>query len=317
MMNCDFKKAMKVVMDLSRFGNRYFDSKKPWASVKENKEECGEAMNASLQIVKALALMAWPFMPASSERILKFLGLNGTPLDHKLSGCTVPLPIGTELPEPVPVYGKVELPKEEEVKEQKKEPAAPAPAPSGPFADMRRADIRVAEILEADDHPEAEKLFRLKINVGEERQIVAGLRQFYKKEELVGRKVLVVYNLKPAKLRGLMSQGMLLAADDESLGGTTVALLRPSKDVPNGTKFNCNFDINGNEIEYKDFQKLTIKVSSIKDGKLVSEGIAIKEKGAPPKAAAVIDSGNAILLSDGNGCYAVVDREIKDGANVR
>jgi len=320
MMNCDFKKAMKVVMDLSRFGNRYFDSKKPWASVKENKEECGEAMNASLQIVKALALMAWPFMPASSERIWKFLGHEGIPLDHGLSGCTVPLPEGAELPEPVPVYGKVELPKEEDAKEQKKEPAAkeaPKDAAPVPFADMRKADIRVAEIIEAEDHPDAEKLFRLKINVGEERQIVAGLRAFYKKDELMGRKVLVVYNLKPAKLRGLMSQGMLLAADDESLGGTTVALLRPSKDVPNGTRFNCGLEINGNEIEYKDFQKLAIKVSSIKNGKLVSEDIAVKEKGAPPKAAAVIDNGNAILLSDGNGCYAVVDREIKDGANVR
>jgi len=317
MAGCDFKKAMKAVMDLSRFGNRYFDSKKPWASVKENKEECGEAMNASLQIVKALTLMAWPFMPHSSERIWKFLGLEGGPLDCGLSGCTVPLPIGTELPEPVPVYTRVELPKEEEAKEQKKEPAPAPAAASGPFADMRRADIRVAEILHAEEHPDAEKLFRLKIDAGEERQLVAGLRAYYRKEELIGRKILVVYNLKPAKLRGLMSQGMLLAADDEALGGTTVALLRPSKDVPNGTRFTCGLDINGNEIEYKDFQKVTIKVSSIKDGKFVSEGIAIKEKGAPQRAAAVIDGKDAVLLSDGNGCYAVVDREIKDGANVR
>ena len=324
MANCDFKKAMKVVMDLSRYGNRYFDSKKPWASVKTNVEECGEAMNASLQIVKALSIMAWPFMPFSSEKIWKFLGLEGTQLQSGYKGCTVPLPVGTILPEPVPVYGKVELPKEEEAKKETKPAAAAASsaapaaaAPAGPFADMRKLDIRVAEILEAEDHPDAEKLFKLKINVGEERQIVAGLRAYYKREELVGRKVLVVYNLKPAKLRGLMSQGMLLAADDEELGGTTVALLKPSKNVPNGTKFTCNLDIVGNEIEYKEFQKVKIKVSSVANEKFVSEGIAVKEKGTPPKAAAVIDSGNALLLSDGNGCYAVPDKEIKDGANVR
>jgi methionyl-tRNA synthetase len=311
MRNCDFKKAIRTVMELSRFGNRYFDSKKPWALVKENKDECGEALNASLQIVKALSLMAWPFMPASSERIWKFLGLGGTPRDHGLRACTIPLPEGTELPEPVPVYGKVELPKEEEVKEDV------TAASADKFADLKRSDIRVAEIIEAEDHPDAEKLFKLKINVGEERQIVAGLRAFYKKEELVGRKVLVVYNLKPAKLRGLISQGMLLAADDGSLGGSTVALLRPSEDVPNGTRFNCGLDINGNEIEYKEFQKTVIKVSSIDNGTFVSEGLKVNEKDAPPRAAAVIDNNDMILLSDGKGCFAVVDREIRNGANVR
>ncbi|MDR2866488.1 MAG: methionine--tRNA ligase [Methanomassiliicoccaceae archaeon] len=300
MEGCDLKKALKTVMDLSRFGNRYFDSKKPWASVKENKEQCGEAMNASLQIAKALAVMAWPFMPFSSERIWKFLGLSGTPPEHGFGACIESLPVGTELPEPVPVYAKVELPKEEAAAER---PGASKAAPSGRFADMRRADIRVAEIIEADDHPDAEKLFRLKVDVGEERQIVAGLRAYYKKEDMVGRKVLLVYNLKPTKLRGLMSQGMLLAADDEALGGSTVALLRPSKDVPNGTRFTCGLEIDGREIEYKEFQKAVINVTSINEVK--------------QKAAVITDGGERIPLSDGNGCYAVVDREIMDGANVR
>jgi methionyl-tRNA synthetase len=299
--NCDFKKSMKVVMDLSRFGNRYFDSKKPWALVKEDKEKCGEALNASLQIVKALAVMAWPFMPSSSERIWRFLGLTGSPLDHGFAGCTEPLPVGTELPEPVPVYTKVELPKED-VKEDAKKADEIESKTSGPFADMRRLDIRVAEITDAKEHPDAEKLFHMKVNVGEERDIVAGLRAFYKKEELIGRKVLLVYNLKPAKLRGIMSQGMLLAADDEALGGNTVVLLKPSKDIPNGTRFSCGLDIIEKEIEYKEFQKAVIKVTSVK-------GIGT--------AAAVFDGKESIPLSDGNGCFAIVDRELKDGAGVR
>jgi methionyl-tRNA synthetase len=314
MEGCDFKKAIKVVMDLSRYGNRYFDSKKPWALVKENKEQCGGVMNASLQIVKALATLAWPFMPSSSERIYKFLGLSGTPLEHGIGACTEPLPAGTELPEPIPVYIKVELPKEDEKAASPKTEKEVA----GPFADLKKLDIRVAEIVEADDHPDAEKLFCLKVDAGEERQIVAGLRAFYKKEEMIGRKVLLVCNLRPAKLRGLMSQGMLLAADDEGLGGNTVALLAPSADVPNGTRFNCGLQINEKEIEYKEFQKAVIKVSSIKNGKLTADGnICVKDKGAPAKAAVVIDGKECILLSDGNGCFAVVDRNIKDGANVR
>ncbi|MCL2711896.1 MAG: methionine--tRNA ligase [Methanomassiliicoccaceae archaeon] len=300
MMNCDLKKALKTVMDLSRYGNRYFDSRKPWALVKENKEKCGEVLNASLQIVKALALMAWPFMPSSSERIWKFTGLEGTPLSFG-SSYTAPLPTGAELPEPVPVYAKVELPKEEEV--QTAQPVKDAVKEASPFADMKRLDIRVGEITEAEDHPDAEKLFKLKVNVGEERQIVAGLRAYYKKEEMIDRKILVVCNLKPAKLRGIMSQGMLLAADDEQLGGTTVSLLRPSKDVPNGTKFNCGMTMNENEIEYKDFQKVTIKVTHSDD--------------AGTMAAVVIDRNEMITLSDGNGCFAVTDRKIKDGASVR
>jgi len=315
MKGCDFKKSLKVIMDLSRYGNRYFDSKKPWALVKEDKEKCGEVMNASLQIVKALATLAWPFMPSSSERIYRFLGLSGTPLDRGCKACTEPLPTGTEIPEPIPVYAKVEIPKEdatEKVQTAKQTPAAPK------FADMRNIDIRVAEVTEVNDHPDAEKLFCMKVNVGEERQIVAGLRAHYRKEEILGRKVLLVYNLKPAKLRGMMSQGMLLAADDESIGGSTVALLMPSKDVPNGTKFTCGTDINGKEIEYKEFQKAVFRVASIKNGKLmIGDGIAVKEKGAPPKAAAVIEGNECMLLSDGNGCFAVVDRDIRDGANVR
>lgn len=304
---CDFKKALKTVMDLARYGNRYFDSKKPWALVKENKNVCGEVMNASLQIVKALAVMAWPFMPHSSERIWGFLALKGSPLKGGIGQCTVPLPVGAELPEPVPVYAKAEIPKEEEgskdAAEKVQDKVQNNAAVTGPFADMRRLDICVAEIIEAREHPDAEKLFHLKVNAGEERSVVAGLRAYYKKEELIGRKVLLVRNLKPAKLRGIMSQGMMLAADDEGLGGNTVVLLKPSKDVPNGTKFTCGLDIADKEIEFKDFQKAVIKVTSV--------------KGVSAKAAVVIDGTETMPLSDGNGCFAVVDRELRDGANVR
>jgi len=299
MENCDLKKAIKTIMELARYGNRYFDSGKPWALVKENKEECGAVLNASLQIVKALAIMSWPFMPSSSERITGFMNID-KPLASGLSACTEKLSAGTELAEPVPVYTKVDIPKADEAK--KDEPAVKKDMPpAGPFADFRRLDIRVAEVVEAKDHPDAEKLFVLKVNAGEERQIVAGLRAFYKAEELIGRKVLMVMNLKPAKLRGMMSQGMLLAADDEELGGNIVVLLKPTNDVPNGTKFGCGLESNENEIEFKDFQKAAIKVF-VTDGKPM---------------ATVIDGNDKIQLSDGKGCFATVDRELKDGANVR
>lgn len=318
---CDFKKAIKVVMDLSRFGNKYFDSMKPWALAKTDKVACGSVLNANLTLVKALAIMAWPFMPKSSETIWGYLAQDGTILDAGLDSVTKPLVPGAKLPEPIPVFKKIELPKEEEeVKPEKKEEKQMEQI-TGPFADFRKLDIRVGQITWIDDHPDAEKLYQMKVDVGSEepRQIVAGLKAFYKKDEMLNRKVLVLCNLKPAKLRGLMSEGMLLAADDEEIGGTTVLLLKPSADVPTGTRINCGLDTRESRIEYKDFLKATFKVSTVDGGKFNFEGGMDIDlpAGSPSRVVAVIDDSKAIVLSDGNGCVATVDREIKDGANVR
>ena len=104
---------------------------------------------------------------------------------------------------------------------------------------------------------------------------------------------------------------MLLAADDETLGGSTVALLKPSADVPPGTRFNCGFEVNSGEIDYKKhFSAVTMKVTSRKDG------IDGADK-APEVIAAVFDGDRAIPLSDGKGTYAIVERKLIDGAGVR
>jgi len=101
------------------------------------------------------------------------------------------------------------------------------------FEEFQKLDLRVAEIKEAKDHPNADKLVVMRIDTGgEEKQIVAGLRAYYTNEELVGKKVVVVNNLQPAKLRGEESSGMLLAADT----GSDVVILVPEEDVPAGSK---------------------------------------------------------------------------------
>ena len=101
------------------------------------------------------------------------------------------------------------------------------------FEEFQKLDLRIAEIKEAKDHPNADKLVVMKIDTGEgEKQIVAGLRAYYTNEELVGKRVVVVNNLQPAKLRGEESNGMLLAADT----GSDVVILVPEKDVPAGSK---------------------------------------------------------------------------------
>jgi methionyl-tRNA synthetase len=103
------------------------------------------------------------------------------------------------------------------------------------FNDWEKIDLRVAEILEIEDVPGADKLYKLKIDLGTEtRTLIAGLKQHYQKEELEGKKIIVLCNLEPKKMKGIVSQGMLLAAvnDDHS----KVKLLTPDGDVELGAK---------------------------------------------------------------------------------
>lgn len=102
------------------------------------------------------------------------------------------------------------------------------------FDDFLKIDLRVAEIKSCEDLPGADKLYKLTIDIGEERTIVAGIKQHYAKEELIGKKIAVVANLEPRKLRGVVSHGMLLAAANED--NTSIVLLTLDKDIQNGSR---------------------------------------------------------------------------------
>ncbi len=315
---CDFKKGLKAAMELARFGNRYFDSMKPWALIKQDKEKCGMVMNSLLRIVRALSIMCWPFMPSSSEKIWQYLGYDSELKDVGYDVAS-PLPVGQVLREPMPVYKKVEISKDEPEVKVKKVPASKAVL-EGPFSAFRALDLRAGKVISVENHPDADKLYLLKVDVGEDspRQIVAGLKAFYTRDEMLNRNVIVVSNLKPAKLRGVMSSGMLLAADDEDLGGNSVLLLRPSKEVPAGTKIDCGLETSSSIIEYKDFQKVKMVVSRVDNGKLVylDKDLGSAE-GLPLRTVAVVDGESIVLLGDGSECVATVDGNIMDGAGVR
>lgn len=316
MQACDFKRGIKAVMDLARYGNRYFDSAKPWALVKEDKDACGAVMGTALHIAKALCVMMWPFMPRSSEKIWGFMGYKDTPEKAGLDAVLEPIPAGQDLVEPVPVYKKIEpekkeMPKMEEKKEQ------PQQAPAGPFADFRRMDIRVGTVVEVGDHPDAEKLYVLKVDLGEEepRQIVTNLKTIYPREQMENRRLLVISNLKPAKFRGVKSDGMLMALDDEEDGGHSVLLLKPSADVPNGTQVGCGLEISSSRIEVKHCEKVSIKVGKVVGGKVLGSDAP---EGAPQAMAYVFDGNQRIPMGDGKGCYITVDTtDFIDGAAVR
>lgn len=100
------------------------------------------------------------------------------------------------------------------------------------FDEFKKMEVKAAEVLEVKDHPNADKLYIMKIKIGEEeREIVAGIKPFYKPEELIGRQIVVVTNLEPAKIRGVESHAMLLAARDEN----TISVLVPDKPVKSGS----------------------------------------------------------------------------------
>jgi methionyl-tRNA synthetase len=226
-----FSRALKSLWELVRHLNKYIDSTAPWTLYKNQEMgRLGTAMYVILEGMRKVAVHLWPVMPSTSETMLSQLGLKfgleGTDLESETSSW-----FGLEAREEKPAEPKKAKASKEAKPAAKIEMACPECIE---FEDFAKLDLRVGTVLEAVPHPEADRLLVLKVDAGEEapRQVVAGIAEFWKPEELVGRQVVVVANLKPRKLRGMVSQGMVLAVKKE--GG--LALLGPSSEVANGGK---------------------------------------------------------------------------------
>ena len=207
------KDALREAIQLARLGNQYFDQKAPWDLLRKDRVACGTAIHVALRVVKALTLTLAPFLPFSSARLWHALGYDSDVHGQRWEEAVEDVPEGQPLRVGKPPFAKIEL--------------APKPA-TGP-AD--RFDVRVARIVDVADHPNADKLYVLQVDLGvERRQIVAGIREHYPPEALRGRKIALLVNLQPAKLRGVESNGMLLAGEDES----TVGLVNVPEDAPVG-----------------------------------------------------------------------------------
>ncbi|MBI2743769.1 MAG: methionine--tRNA ligase [Chlamydiales bacterium] len=224
------RKASSLVMELAQAGNVYFDAKKPWQANKDptRKQEMLNAIACCLECLKALAVVSFPLIPETAERLWTLLGYT-KPLTSKNWKTLIAeeIPEGRALPPPVHLFAKVEdelIQKEIEKLETLTSSATP-PAPAVPlkeqvsFDEVRKLDLRVGQILAVERIPKSKKLLKLSVDLGfEKRTIVAGIGE--KMEDLnllIGKKVVIVANLKPAALMGVESQGMLLAADT-SLG---------------------------------------------------------------------------------------------------
>ncbi|MEM2979412.1 MAG: class I tRNA ligase family protein, partial [Methanomassiliicoccales archaeon] len=303
--SCQFKRALKSVMDLAQFGNRFFDSVAPWSLLKENRERCGSVLHLNLEIVKALAIMSYPFLPRSSAEVWKFLGYDEDITSRGWSWISTPLLVGQQLREPYPLFSKVEIAED-----------------SSMFKDFEKLDLRVGEIVGISDHPNADKLYILDVEVGKRIRLVAGLKGHYPKDKLIGKQIVVVTNLQPAKLRGVESQGMLLAAEH----GGKVVLLTPHEKVPAGTKVNSGMSPSGKMLSFSEFQELKLIVGEVMDLNAVDIGkrINLDAKSAKLKKGTKVavflpseDSSHALPLFTESGVQITVDEDICKGALIR
>lgn len=224
------------IMNLARAGNKYFNDSEPWKSVKTDREECATTLNICLQTIYTLAELLSPVIPNSSEKIFKIL--NASPTKWQLSG-KENLPKGHQLGIPEILFTKIEdeiidaqINKLGKVEGEENLPKVEF-KPEITFDDFGKVDLKVAEVLEAEKVAKSDKLLKLQISYGsEKRQIVSGIAKYYKPEEMIGKKVIVVANLKPAKLMGVESQGMILAVEDGKGG---LKILEADKSLPSGS----------------------------------------------------------------------------------
>jgi methionyl-tRNA synthetase len=203
--NVKLKDALHRIMNLSKNANRYFQDNKPWELVKTDKARAGAVIGVLVSQVKDLSILIEPYLPATAAAMAKQLSTG----QGKWNELGKQLPAGQAIGQPSPLFRKIE---QKEIDALKAKFAGKKEAGAEPEFGM--LDLEVGEIKSCGKHPNAEKLFVEKVILGDgERQVVSGLAGHYLPEELVGKKVVVVKNLKPAMLRGVESAGMLLAAE--------------------------------------------------------------------------------------------------------
>ncbi|MFW6114989.1 MAG: methionine--tRNA ligase [Thermodesulfobacteriota bacterium] len=221
-----FHKALIAVWEIIGAVNKYIDTTKPWELEKTDRTRLGTVLYTTVEAIKVASVLLWPFIPQSAEKIQHQLGYQevglGLPLaDIKQWGKIKPVRAISKVP---PLFPRVRFEKERK-EEQKEKPVKVT------LEEFQKLDLRTGTIINAEPIPGSDKLLKLTIDLGEAKTIVAGLAEHYSIDELKSKQVVVLANLNPIKLRGVESQGMLLAAEDEA----GVYLLQPDKESKPGS----------------------------------------------------------------------------------
>jgi len=233
--NYQVRKSTKLIMDIARIGNRYFDESKPWVEIKENSEKASETLYVCAELLRLISIIALPIIPQSMKKLRNMMNL--TP---EITWSNIDKPVKKfELGKIEPLFSKITA---EQIREQEERLRQQADLNGKiehehkeeiSFGDFEKLELRLVKIINATKVKKSNKLMQLEIDLGgEKRQVVAGIAKVYKAKDLIGKKVAMVMNLKNRKIMGIESQAMILAAKNKE----DMALLIPDKDLPQGSE---------------------------------------------------------------------------------
>lgn len=242
-----FSYALEDIWTLVRRTNKYIDETSPWILIKEDKERLDTVLYNLIESIRIIAQLIEPFLPHTSEEIFGQIGVENKGWDSAREFGVYP--VGNKVEKKDNLFPRLDIKKELEaiqiandelfkkrvgmVKEEAKVEEEIEEVENIEFSEFEKLDMRIGKVISCEKHPNADKLLVFKVKVGnEERQIVSGIKKWYNPEELVGKNLVVLMNLKPIKLRGVESKGMLLAAEKDD----KLSLLTPLNEVENGAK---------------------------------------------------------------------------------
>jgi methionyl-tRNA synthetase len=238
--NYRFREALKDAMNFARIGNKYLADSEPWKLVKTDTERVKTILYIALQITANIATAIEPFMPFSAAKILSMLAVEKFSWDTL--GSMELIAAGHTIGTPSLLFEKIEddvIQQQLDRLEATKAANAAAEVKAEPqkeactFDDFQKMDIRVSTILAAEKVAKTKKLLKLTVDTGiDQRTIVSGIAEHFTPEELVGQQVLVLVNLQPRELKGILSQGMILMAEDAT---GALRLVQPSEAVKAGS----------------------------------------------------------------------------------
>ncbi|WGF93613.1 methionine--tRNA ligase [Aequorivita marisscotiae] len=246
-----FREAQAELMNVARLGNKYLADEEPWKTIKTDEERTKTVMYVALQIASALAVLSEPFLPFTSDKLKDMLNVRSSAVEGSLGWADAS--VKSELLKPGHKINKAELLfskiEDEQIQAQldklqaSKKMNAEANKKVTPqketiqYDDFVKLDMRVGTIIEAEKMPKADKLLVLKVDTGiDVRTIVSGIAESFKAEDIIGKKVTVLVNLAPRKLRGVESEGMILMTEDAA--GKLVFVNPDSDGVENGATIN-------------------------------------------------------------------------------
>jgi methionyl-tRNA synthetase len=211
-----FREGLIEIIRLAKFGNKYFNDKEPWKAVKENPEGAANCIYLCNQLAKVLSVILAPYIPVRASKIMEIMNLDvEETTSWKTAGEFVPA--GHKIGKPKPLFSKIDdniIKKEKETLYDNLEETETMKDIIS-IDDFAKMDLRISEIIGAERVEGSENLLKLMVDTGEKKiQVVAGLAKKYAPEEIKGQKVVVLVNLKPAKLFGIKSEGMILATSD-------------------------------------------------------------------------------------------------------